>query len=457
VINFVCSTEVWFDDWGVKEALLHNDVTPSRYRVELEKQIAIFDLLREMDAPDLSPEEKAEIQEDLKYLFKTLAERDRAVVKERALSLSRKAGEARPEKGPAAVAAEAAEAPPPVSEPSTSQALLAAELGIPTPEEPAVAAPAPLPDGSVTEALHAAEEDAFAAEWAAAAAAGAEDEAFEFVIADEEPPPEPAVEDEPASEQPPGEGRLAHASVAERVAAARESPDAELLGSLAYDASEEVQLALLQNPALSDKIAAIMTRRATAKVAAAIYRERRLFMRPMVQKAFLQCASAPSNALLEVVNGVSDVPGLMSLIKSPKVKYLEVKAKARHRLTTIFRSLGPNEKMAALRRSGRGVIKELWTDFFRDEVLVLRCVREKQVDSGTVLEIARSKIAPRKALEAIGNTPQYTSNYEVVLQLVLNPKTPRQIVTKLIRKLNPSDRKMVKNNPSLPESIRRMT
>ena len=46
---------------------------------------------------------------------------------------------------------------------------------------------------------------------------------------------------------------------------------------------------------------------APAKVAAAIYRERRLFMRPMVQKAFLQCASAPSNALLEVVNGVSDI------------------------------------------------------------------------------------------------------------------------------------------------------
>ena len=41
------------------------------------------------------------------------------------------------------------------------------------------------------------------------------------------------------------------------------------------------------------------------------------------------------------------------------------------------------------------------------------------------------------------------------LELVLNPKTPRQIVTRLINKLNPADRKMVKNNPSLPESIRR--
>ena len=161
-------------------------------------------------------------------------------------------------------------------------------------------------------------------------------------------------------------------------------------------------------------------------------------------------------AKYEVVNGISDVPGLMQLIKNPKVKYLEVKAKARHRLTTIFRALGPNEKMAALRRAGRGIIKELWTDFFRDEALVLRCVQQKQVDSGTVLEIARSKIAPRKALEAIGNSPQYTASYEVLLQLVLNPKTPRQTVTKLIRRLKPADRRMVKQNPSLPESIRRL-
>ena len=97
---------------------------------------------------------------------------------------------------------------------------------------------------------------------------------------------------------------------------------------------------------------------------------------------------------------------------------------------------------------------ELWTEFFRDEALVLRCLQEKQVDTGIVLEIARSKIAPRRALELIGKSAAWTANYQVCLELVLNPKTPRQIVTRLINKLNPADRKMVKNNPSLPDSIR---
>ena len=468
VLNFICANPGWCDDWGVKEALLHNDLTPARWRVELEKQVAIFDLLREMDSPELSPDEKGEIQEDLKYLFKTLSEHDRAVVKQRAKSLARSAKDA--PKRPAAEGAPAATAEVP-AEPSISQELLAGDLGVASPE-PVVAHS----DGAVTEQLHAAEEDAFAAEWAAAMAEmeAAEDDGVELVVdeellVEEEPEAPTAVEPEAPEPEPAPEelegaidesaaaaAPIAQQPVAARIEAAATSHDAAVLGALAHDPSEDVQLALVRNPSLADGPAAILARRAGSQVAAAIHRERRLFMRPMVQKALLECPNAPSTALLEIVNSISDVPGLMGLIKSPKVKFLEVKAKARHRLTTIFRALGPNEKMAVLRRAGRGIIKELWTDFFRDEALVLRCIREKQVDSGTVLEIARSSIAPRKALEAIANTAQYVANYQVTLQLVLNPKTPRQAVTKLIRKLNPADRRMVKSNPSLPESVRRM-
>src|SRR5437870_3545557 len=54
VLDFIASHQPWLDDWEVKEGLVHNDHTPARYRVEIEKSIAIFDLLREMDAPDLA-------------------------------------------------------------------------------------------------------------------------------------------------------------------------------------------------------------------------------------------------------------------------------------------------------------------------------------------------------------------------------------------------------------------
>ena len=63
--------------------------------------------------------------------------------------------------------------------------------------------------------------------------------------------------------------------------------------------------------------------------------------------------------------------------------------------------------------------------------------------------------APRRALELIAASPTWLANYQVMLELVMNPKTPRQVVAKLIPKLKPADRKMIKSNPALPEAIRK--
>lgn len=441
VLNFICTHQPWLDDWEVKEALVHNDKTPARHRGDIEKQIAIFDLLREMDHPDLSATDKAEIQEDIKYLFKTLAEHDRAIVKRHAYDLSAsRHGKTRASAGLADLEpAGAASVPAGISEPA-----------------PAAAIPAP-PDATAehggftqqldglqgtTEILRIAEEEALATA----------DEAAAALAFDDDEPADEAPAEVAAAPQAASVGALPPAARAEL---ARSSSDAQVLGLLVFDADESVALALLENPALDDRLAATLARRATARVGAEIYRRRALFMRPLVRHALLECPNAPSAALLEIVNSVSDINELLRILRSPKIKFLEVKAKARARMSMIFKALGQNEKIAALRRAGSFLLKELWTDFFRDEALVVRCVQEKQVDQNIVLEIARSKIAPRRALEVIGTTAQYTANYQICLELVMNPKTPRQVVTTLIRRLNPADRKMIKNNPSLPDAIRR--
>ena len=214
--------------------------------------------------------------------------------------------------------------------------------------------------------------------------------------------------------------------------------------------------ALAANPALPEDLALMVTRRADSRTAAEIYRNKQLFQRPRVRQALLDCPQAPAVALLEIVNHLGDLGSLLSVLSNPKIRALEVKGKARSRLAERFRSMSAGEKVAAVRRGGRRLLKELWSDFFRDEALVLKCLQEKQLDEGTVLEIARSKISPRRALEVIGNNPGWVSNYQITLSLVLNPKTPRQVVARLMRKLNPADRKMVKNNPALPQSIRQM-
>ena len=288
-----------------------------------------------------------------------------------------------------------------------------------------------------------------------AAIRDAEMEALNATDSGSMPAPMEAMIEEP-EEAPPTEAlSLAHMPIDARAALATSTADAKILGLLAFDTADAVLLGLLDNPALDDRMAATVARRASARVAEAIYRHRRIFMRPLVREALLECPNAPSVALLEVVNSISDFNQLLRLIKSPKVKFLEVKAKARGRLSMMFKSLGMAEKVSAIRRAGSSLLKELWTDFFRDEALVAQCVAEKSLDPSIILEIARSKIAPRRALELIAANAQYVANYQICLELVQNPKTPRQVVTKLLPKLNATDRKMIKNNPAIPEAIRR--
>jgi len=234
------------------------------------------------------------------------------------------------------------------------------------------------------------------------------------------------------------------------------SEDPAELSHLAHSANEDVQLALVANPHLPETAAVLLTRKATYRVAEAVFRNRALFQRPRVRSAILECPNAPAAAQIQAVNHLGDFPALVRLLGSPRIRHLEVKSKARARLRSRFKSLSQGEKLAAIRQSGRSVLRHLWTDFFRDEALVLRCLQEKQLDGGMVLEIARSRIAPRRALEVIGSTPAWTGQYPVLQALVANPKTPRQVAVRLLPKLKPADRKALQKNPAVPAAVRRM-
>ncbi len=228
--------------------------------------------------------------------------------------------------------------------------------------------------------------------------------------------------------------------VARKVLLARTTRDLAVLQVLSAETSDDIRLALLSNPALGDRLAADIARSSSPRVAREIYRQRRLFQRPMVRRALLESANVPSAALVEVVSSMGDLRGLLGLTQNPKIHSMEVKARARARLTALFRGLGSAEKIATVRSSGSSLLKALWSDFFRDEELVLRCLHECHLDKGLVLEIAQSSIAPRRALKLIGETPSLAAPYEVRLALVRNPKTPRSVVARVLPGLQPADR-----------------
>ncbi|MFP3940098.1 MAG: hypothetical protein ACLF0P_07315 [Thermoanaerobaculia bacterium] len=382
VLEEIASHPPWFADWGVKEAFIRNEHTPEAIRSRCAQAVGVLDLLRELDTAELSERERREIREQTRVLIRALPEEDRERVRSRALELSASRG---------------------------------AELAPPAPEDEA-------------------------AELAAASA--------ELEPAAGEAPDQETTARPPADELRPEDGRsvaISGLSLGRRVQLARSSRDLAELQVLSAETNDEVRLALLANPALGERLIADVARTSSARVAREIYRNRRLFQRPMVRRALLESAHVPSAALVEVVSSMGDLRGLLGLTQNPKIRSMEVKARARARLTALFRSLGSAEKISTVRSSGRSLLKALWTDFFRDEELVLRCLRERHLDKGLVVEIARSSIAPRRALRLIGETPSLYAPYEVRLALARNPKTPRAIVRKLLPGLTAEDRRDVES------------
>lgn len=377
VLEEIASHPPWFEDWGIKEAFIRNEHTPESIRSRCAQAVGVLDLLRELDAGELSEREQEEIRDQTRTLIRALPHDDRRRVRERALELSasREAG------GAGAGEAHAAELEP-------GGAAAAVEL-------PPVEVPPRPPEGRTLEEIH-------------------------------------------------HQGRslaLSGLPLERRVAVARTSRDLAVLQVLSVESEDEVRLALLHNPALGDRLVADIARTSSRRVAREIYRHRRLFQRPMVRRALLESPNVPSAALVEVVSSMGDLRGLLGLTQNPKIKSIEVKARARARLTALFRGLGSAEKISTIRASGRSLLKALWADFFRDEELVLRCLRECHLDKGLVVEIARSSIVPRRALKLIGETPSLSAPYEVRLALVRNPKTPREVVQRILPGLTPEDRR----------------
>jgi len=417
VLGLIASHSPWYDDWGVQEAFIRNENTPERLRARCARTVGVIDLLRELDNPNLSPADRAEVREQARTVIHSMPPEDRERVRTRALSLS-----------------------------SSREASAVAEAVASAPDAGAADHPARivgLPDdhdGDDTLPL----------------VAGTSADA-------EEPPPEPlrppgptpvAEDDEITPER--GKARaLSTLPLDRKVALARTSRDLAVLQVLSTETDDEVRLALLANPALGERLIADVARTASARVGREIYRHRRLFQRPMVRRALLESPNVPSAALVEVVSSMGDLRGLLGLTQNPKIRSMEVKSRARARLTALFRGLGSAEKISTIRSSGRSLLKALWSDFFRDEELVLRCLRECHLDKGLVLEIARSSIAPRRALRLIGETPSLSAPYEVRLALVQNPKTPPRVVERMLHGLRPADRHALEGNPVVAQALRK--
>lgn len=112
------------------------------------------------------------------------------------------------------------------------------------------------------------------------------------------------------------------------------------------------------------------------------------------------------------------------------------------------------ERTAFVRATGGSVFTDLWEQIFRDETTLTELVRDRSLEEPVVLQLARSAMTPRSILGAISSNAAWTANYVILVELVKNPKTPKEASARLIPRLRPSDRKALKADPTIPPALR---
>jgi hypothetical protein len=229
---------------------------------------------------------------------------------------------------------------------------------------------------------------------------------------------------------------------------------AEELQRLAFSADESVFAGFLEHPEAAEEQVAALASKLTREKVAVLARNPRWLARPSVREALLTNPATPEDVALRCLDHVGTLAALAKVIHDPHVRSLEVKAKAKSRLVERYRTLSVDERVAAVRSTGGRILQDLWNEAFNDRATMVKLVQERGVDDGVVLKIARSRIAPREALMAIGKNSTYLGNYQICLELALNPKTPRELLARIVPKLSPPDRAKLRDSMGVAEYVR---
>lgn len=249
---------------------------------------------------------------------------------------------------------------------------------------------------------------------------------------------------------------LSHAPYEDRARIAATTANRDEMAFLLHDRDDRVFAALLQNPHLPKDEVVGVARNAQRERIEKIEQNRPLYALLGIKAALLHNPHCPEPIQLDCLNHLTSMRELALVMRDPKVRSLEVKAKARARMKERYQVMSPPERAAAVKQTGGDILNDLWTDAFSDERTLMHLLDDRALDEGIVLRIVRSRIAPRGVLAAIGRDPSFTNNPQIRIELVLNPKTPREVVQKLIAKLSPGERKRLKDAGGIAESVRGM-
>jgi len=517
VLRAISIVPAWFDDWQVREALFGNSATDEGVRGRISICLAVFELVRELDRADLSNEDRDEIKDEVREQIAILEDHDKELVKARLKNRAGKRKEVDElAPGPVAVGPESFSAPVPETEVPGASAVgagldpmlqaLMEELGTASPapaggareETPFSGESADSVPSEVDPTLRAMMENFLAPETAAdesglprpatPALFGLDSEEVTGVLEtspgeDSRPPetvkppapvvaashpplataPPPPVEEPRPFAVPAGarvilsseeRAELASLPAEQKASLGGVTNRIEQLAVLITEKESRIIEAVLDNPNLPESLVTANIPAFGARQIELLLKRKRWSNRGPIRTAILFNPNTHPNDAISIVENVSDPRALLEVMRSPRILSPQVKQRAKDKIVQRYWAMTVEERVALIRSTGGSIFRDLWEQIFRDETALAELVRDRALEEPVVIQMAHSAMTPRSILNSISLNSAWTSNYTILLELVKNPKTPREATARLIPRLRPADKKALRLDPSIPPALR---
>ncbi len=171
--------------------------------------------------------------------------------------------------------------------------------------------------------------------------------------------------------------------------------------------------------------------------------------RPEVLRLLFEHPSTPENVKAEI-RDILDLPQMVPAVISFNEKAPQ-EVKKESLLVKIQKLSVPKRRLLAL-RGGREIRSILIKDTNKD--VVLSVLENPKITESEIEMIARMRSVPDEALRIIANNREWLKNYNIILALALNPKTPPGISANLVGNLKTRDLELLEKNKNVSEAAR---
>ncbi|MDR2561819.1 MAG: hypothetical protein LBC63_08640 [Holophagales bacterium] len=115
--------------------------------------------------------------------------------------------------------------------------------------------------------------------------------------------------------------------------------------------------------------------------------------------------------------------------------------------------LAPNQKIVLALRGGKEERTILMQEANR--LIQVNIVRNGRITEGEIAHIAQMRTAHEDVIRIISNNREWTRKYQILKNLVFNPRTPLPIAMSLIGRVNEFDLKRMSKDRNIPDALRR--